>query len=297
LLFQEDLEKTKEEFHALVERNQELQNSNSLFTTQAPYSQILQEYLPVAADSGDNYHAILHQHALASLHVPPDPLYPAPEIQATSYPHGNAGYFTDSHISSPQNSCPSLPPDPSSRWQSSYSSYHDLLSQQQQPTPSAHHSQQTPPSTTPIDRDREWGIPSFYNPRLSPRLPILYSSSTPSTPHTTNQPYIYLPPRFSTPPVLPRYTAALSSDDMLKPLSDHRSIHANTSITQSHPSYSHLNASTHLISQNISHHVSAPLGENLFASVSSLSEAHHPIEQSDRDSMTSSLSHEKKRKK
>lgn len=236
---------------------------------------------------------MLHQHALGSLHIP----YLVPEIQTTNYPHGNAGYFTDPHHYFPHNSSTPLQPDPSSGWQSSYLNYPDFLPQQPfTATSSAQHPPPTPhPRVTPIDQDREWGIPSFYDPLSSPRLPVLCSSSTPCTPHTTNQPYIYLPPRFLTPPGLPRYASSISSDDILKPLSAGRPTNEHAPFpTPSYPSYSH----HHQISQNISHHVSAPFGENLSGIVSSFSESHyHPIESLHRASIIASLPHEKKRKK
>jgi hypothetical protein len=267
---------------------------------------------------------MLHQHAMASLHAPPtNPQYPNSEIQTISY-HDNSGYFTDPDLSSTQNS--SIPlHDPPSEWQS-YSDYHEFLPSHQQPQslpsdplPTRQHLQSThlpphPATASPIDRDREWGIPSFYDPLASPRLPILYSSSIPGTPHTTNQPYIYLPPRLSTPPMLPRYTASLSSDDILKPpphvVAAGNSLYGNPYIPirpqQLYPaSYSQLNSVPSLVppqkSQNISR---GPTGEDLQAAIL----RHHPQLQhppppiepscdSTRSSASLLVSHEKKRKK
>jgi hypothetical protein len=51
----------------------------------------------------------------------------------------------------------------------------------------------------PMTNDQAWGIPSSYDPISSPRLLLSYQFPNLFTPHTTNQPFIYLPPVFSQP--------------------------------------------------------------------------------------------------
>lgn len=202
----------------MVERNLELQNSNLLFTTLSPYSQYLSEYLPVIAESGENYHAMLHQHAIASL-----------QLQA------NLDHSAEGHNSTPSTS------------DFSHDNYFRYLQPQQQ---QQYDLQFSAPATVQ-DWDNEWGIPNLYDPGTSPRLIMLYYSSTPNTPHTTNQPYIYLPPRFSYPLDFPKYTSSLTSDDLIA---------TSAPLQNSDPNSGLQSSITHHFSPNFSVDLAVPPG-------------------------------------
>jgi hypothetical protein len=203
----------------MVERNAESQNSNFLFTGYNPYSQ------EFPLEPKEDFH-LFHQHAVSSLDPPLLPNSSSSDLFPNlSHHHHRLKSFLSSQQSSSYpspSSGPSYPPTASSQEGNSFDC---LYEQQQRPHPLQH--KRAEPSlheSVPMNQDQTWGIPSSYDPLTSLRLQLLFHSPNISAPHTTNQPYIYLPPVFSyypSPSVLSGISSLTSvAEDLSVPTED-----------------------------------------------------------------------------